>query len=98
MPLFAARSVLPRAIRHGLSTEVARQIPATPGRGVAPGVYVITRQALQSSLCGSPDSRNADRLVVRLTPAGLEVGLDSGGRSFTIHRHAGGRERTACHA
>ena len=83
VPVFAARSVLPRAIRHGVSTEVARQLPATPGRGVAPGEYVITQQELQSSLRGGADSANADRLIVRLTPAGIEIGLDSAGRGLT---------------
>src|SRR5690349_6977222 len=50
VPLFASRRVLPRAIRHGLSTEVARQLPATPGRGVAPGDYRITEQEPQQRL------------------------------------------------
>jgi hypothetical protein len=83
VPLFVARHTLPRAVRHGVSTEVARQLPATPGRGVAPGTYVITQQALQASLRGSTDSTSADRLIVRLTPAGMQVGLDSAGRGLT---------------
>jgi hypothetical protein len=83
VPLFATRQVLPRAIRHGLSTEVARQLPATPGRGVAPGDYQITEQELQERLRGSADSSNVDRIVVHLTPAGMEIGLDSRGRSFS---------------
>ncbi len=83
VPLFATRQVLPRAIRHGLSTEVARQLPATPGRGVAPGDYQITEQELQERLRGSTDSDNVDRIVVRLTPAGMEIGFDSRSRSFS---------------
>jgi hypothetical protein len=83
VPLFATRQVLPRAIRHGLSTEVARQLPATPGRGVAPGDYQITEQELQERLRGSADSSNVDRIVVHLTPAGMAIGLDSRGRSFS---------------
>jgi hypothetical protein len=83
VPLFATRRVLPRAIRHGLSTEVARQLPATPGRGVAPGDYQITEQELQERLSNSADSGNVERIVVHLTPAGIEIGLDSRGRSFS---------------
>src|SRR4051795_3065229 len=56
VPVFVARHTLPRAVRHGVSTEVARQLPAAPGGRVAPGTYVITQQSLQDSLRGSADS------------------------------------------
>lgn len=83
VPLVVTRSLLPRAIRHGLNTEVARQLRATPGRGVAPGSYQITEQELQQSLRGSTDSRSVNNIFVHLTPAGIAIGLTSGNRSFT---------------
>lgn len=68
-------------IRDGVATEVARQIPATPGQSAPPGDYVITAEALQQSLRDNAENGDeAENVVIRITVSGIEVGVTSRGQ------------------
>lgn len=76
----AVRDGVRDTIAGGVSTEVARRIPATPGRGVAPGTYVVTEAEVEASLRESFQTDDPDDLVVRLSPAGIELGFSTRGQ------------------
>lgn len=82
----ALRGGLRDGIADGIATAVVQRLPATPGVGVAPGTYTITERELQASLlansggrAATPAAGDAD-LLVRLTPAGVEIGVSSQGQ------------------
>jgi hypothetical protein len=62
-----------------VSTEVARQIPATPGQGPAPGTYTITEASLLQTLQDEAEGGNVEDVLVSITPSGIEIGFDTGG-------------------
>jgi len=81
----AVRGGIRDGIEDGVATEVADLIPATPGLGVAPGAYVVTEEELERRLRagGNVQTDNPDDLVVRLSPAGLEIGFTAQGQNVT---------------
>jgi hypothetical protein len=67
---------------HAVSTEVARQIPATPGQPAAPGSYTITEVSLLESLQEEAEGGNVEDVLVSITPEGIELGFDTGGQDI----------------
>jgi hypothetical protein len=80
----AFRGNVKDSIQEGVSTEVARQIPATPGQSAPPGDYVITAESLQQSLReNANDSSDAENVLIRITTVGIDIGITSRGQEAT---------------
>jgi hypothetical protein len=62
------------SVRDAVATEVAAQLPGTPG------TTTITAESLQASLRQSADD---DDIIVVITPSGLELGVSNRGQEVT---------------
>lgn len=62
------------SVRNDVATEVARQVPSTPG------TVTITAESLQTSF---RQSAGDDDVIVRITPSGIEIGVSNRGQDIT---------------
>jgi hypothetical protein len=79
-----AQAEIGKAVREGLTAELARAIPREGDEPVAPGEYVITAEDLRRRLAPVVEGGGDQSLGVTITPAGIAFELASQGQVFII--------------